>query len=108
MPPKQQQNAQEQALRGKINAVADDRTNTIYITGAPETLTVIDGILKELDANPASVSAIKIFPLKYADATSAVKLLTTIFKGGTEDKQPRNPEAPPPRPGRPTRRWART
>jgi type II secretion system protein D len=91
---KKEQPTVEQALRGRINAVADERTNTIYITAPAETLAVVEGILKELDSNPASVSAIRIFPLKYADATGAVKMLTAIFK--PDDLKPKNPEAPKP------------
>jgi general secretion pathway protein D len=84
---------QEPSIRGKINAVADERTNTMFVTAAADTLLVVDGILKELDANPASVSAIRIFPLKYADAAAAVKLLSAIFK--PEDLKPRFPGEPP-------------
>ena len=83
----------DQALHGKLNAVADERTNTIYVTAPPETLKVVEETLKELDANPASAAAIRIFPLKYADATAAVKMLTAIFK--PDAATPRNPEAPP-------------
>ncbi|HSU67819.1 MAG TPA: secretin N-terminal domain-containing protein [Tepidisphaeraceae bacterium] len=71
---------QEPSIRGKINAVADDRTNTIFVTASEETLKIVDGILKELDANPASVAAIHIIPLKNADANAAVRLLTALFK----------------------------
>jgi general secretion pathway protein D len=68
----------------------------VFITASAETLGIVDGILKELDANPASVSAIRIFPLKYADAAAAVKLLSAIFK--PEDLKPRFPGEPPIKP----------
>ena len=63
-----------------VVAVADDRTNSIVITAPTETLKGIMDIVKTLDGNPASSSTIKVFQLKFADATAAVKLITTIFK----------------------------
>jgi len=74
------ENQQEQALRGKINAASDDRTNTLYVTGPKQTLDLIDGIIKELEANPASATQLRIFPLKNSDASAAVRLLTTVFR----------------------------
>ena len=90
-PKRDAQAGQPDGARGKITAAADERTNTVFVSAAADTLKIVEGVLKELDANPASVSAIKIFPLKYADASAAVKLLTAVFK----PDDIRNPAAPP-------------
>ena len=79
----------DQALRGgKVNAAADDRTNTVIITAPVETLKVIDGILTQLDENPtAAFSEIRAFPLKFAEAESTAKLITTMFQGDQGNNQ---------------------
>src|SRR5204862_3797572 len=46
----------DQGLRGRVTAVADDRTNTLFVTAPGETLKVIDGIVKDLEADPAVAS----------------------------------------------------
>ena len=84
----------------KLNATSDDRTNTLFVTAAPETLKEVDDILKGLEGNPSTTSGIKIFPLKYADAASAVKLLTAVFK--PETLRVRFPGEPPPKPNEAT------
>ena len=71
--------------RGKVNAAADDRTNTIVMTGPAETLKLIDSILKKLDANPVPASDMKAFQLRYASAEDTAKLINSVFKG-SEDR----------------------
>lgn len=73
----------DQALRGgRVNASADERTNTIVITAPAETLKVIDDILDKLDSNPsAGTSQIHVFPLNYAIAEDTAKLISSLFKG---------------------------
>ena len=72
----------DQALRGgKVYASADDRTNTLVVTGPAETLKVVDDILKQLDANPAAgYSEIRAFTLDYAEAESTSKMIASLFK----------------------------
>ena len=94
-PKRDAQADQSAASRGKISAAADDRTNTVFVSAPPETLKIVEGVLQELDGNPASASAIKIFQLRYADAAAAVKLLTAVFK----PEEVRNPNQPPRPPG---------
>ncbi|MDB5289316.1 MAG: putative type secretion system protein [Phycisphaerales bacterium] len=78
----------EDALRGgKVSAAADDRTNTLVVTGPTETLKVIDGILKNLDAQTVSSNDIKTYDLTYADATATAKLITSIFKTDETNQQ---------------------
>jgi type II secretory pathway component GspD/PulD (secretin) len=77
----------DQALRGgKVNAAADERTNTLVITAPTETLKVIDGLIAQLDANPtAGNTDIRVFTLKFARAEDTSKLITSIFKGEDDD-----------------------
>ena len=74
-------NGIDQALHGgHVNAVADERTNSLIITAPAETLKLIDTMLKELDSNPEPASELKAIALKYADADATAKLLNSTFK----------------------------
>ena len=75
--------AVDQALHGKVNAVSDDRTNTLVVTAPAEAMTIVEGVLKELDSNPIPESQLKAFHLKYAEAEATAKLITSIYKGDT-------------------------
>jgi len=74
-------NGIDQALHGgHVNAVADERTNSLIITAPTETLKLIDSILKELDSNPEPAAELKAITLKFADADATAKLLNSTFK----------------------------
>ena len=68
------------ALQTQINAVSDDRTNTLILTGPEKVLEDIIKLAKQLDESTIPDSAVRIFKLKYADAEATSKELTTIFK----------------------------
>jgi len=75
-------NGVDQALHGgRVTAAADDRTNTVVVAGPTATITVIEDMLKSLDANPATVVTIKSFHLKVADADEVSRLITDVFSG---------------------------
>ncbi|HSU67818.1 MAG TPA: secretin N-terminal domain-containing protein [Tepidisphaeraceae bacterium] len=63
-----------------MNTAADDRTNSVVVAAPTETLTVIEDILKRLDADPSSISETRVIPLVNADATATAKLVTALFK----------------------------
>ena len=67
---------------GKVIASADQRTNTVVITGPADTLKIIDGVLKQLDANPASEQTFFIYSLKNAQAANLQNVLNNLFGGG--------------------------
>ncbi|HWE93273.1 MAG TPA: secretin N-terminal domain-containing protein [Tepidisphaeraceae bacterium] len=70
----------DDALQAKVNAVADDRTNTVIVTAPTATQKVIKELITRLDSNPAATSVMRVFKLKYADATDASKLILNIFQ----------------------------
>ena len=73
------------AVRTKVVAAPDERTNTVVVTAAPESLKVIDALVKLLDSNPGTGEDMKVFPLQYADAAAAATLIQSMFPqpGGT-------------------------
>jgi general secretion pathway protein D len=66
-----------------VNASADDRTNTVVITGPPDTLTVIEKVIKELDANPSADETVFTYRLKNAQSLNVEAVVNTLFNGGT-------------------------
>jgi general secretion pathway protein D len=68
------------ALReGRVNAVADERTNTLVVTGPVDTLDLVTQIVEKLDENTVAQLELKVFTLKFGDAASAAALITSVF-----------------------------
>jgi general secretion pathway protein D len=64
----------------KVNAVFDERTNTLIVTAPAEALKGVEEMVKMLDASPMASSDLKVFQLKYADAFIVSKLIEDMFK----------------------------
>ena len=67
----------------KVTASADERTNTLVISAAPEVMTVISNVIKELDANPAETEAVFIYHLRNAEAANVTDVLNNLFGTGS-------------------------
>lgn len=63
----------------KVTASADDRTNTLVVSAPPDQMKVIEGIVKELDANPLEEQAVFTYPLKNAKAVNLESVLNNLF-----------------------------
>ena len=75
--------AQEVGARAvKVTASADDRTNTLVVSASPELLKVIEGVVKDLDANPAMDQAVFIYHLNNGQAGNMAGVLNNIFGTG--------------------------
>jgi general secretion pathway protein D len=66
---------------GHVQASADSRTNTIVVSGPPDTLTVIDGVLNQLDSNPAAEQDFFIYRVKNGQAVDMASTLNGLFSG---------------------------
>ena len=64
----------------KVVAAADDRTNTVVVSGPTDTLKVVESVVKELDANPQDEEDVLIYRLKNADAANLEAVLTKLFE----------------------------
>jgi general secretion pathway protein D len=62
-----------------VVASADTRTNSVVVSGAPETLKIIEDVIKELDQNPQQERRIFVYPLKNATASNLVTTLNNLF-----------------------------
>jgi general secretion pathway protein D len=76
-----QQAAQTSTTSSDITVVAsaDTRTNSVVVSGPPETLTVIAQVIKQLDENPAAERRIFVYALKNANATNLMTILNNLF-----------------------------
>jgi len=63
----------------KVVASADDRTNTLVVSGPPDVLRVIEGVVRELDSNPTAEQAVFTYRLKNAKAANLSKVLNDLF-----------------------------
>lgn len=63
----------------RVTATADDRTNTLVVTGPSDTLKVVEGILKDLDSNPAEDQSVMVYPLRNAQAKTLETVLNNLF-----------------------------
>jgi hypothetical protein len=68
-----------------VNASSDDRTNTIVVTGPPETLVVIENVIKELDANPPRKKPSSSTACRNADSLNVEAVINSLFnsQGGS-------------------------
>ncbi|HSU67662.1 MAG TPA: type II secretion system secretin GspD, partial [Tepidisphaeraceae bacterium] len=66
---------------GRVLASADQRTNTVVVTGPVDTLKIIEGVLKQIDANPAAEQTFFIYPLKNGQALDIANTLNSLFLG---------------------------
>jgi general secretion pathway protein D len=65
--------------QSKVTATADTRTNNLVVSASPETLTLIDGIVKELDSDRNADVAVFIYKLKNAQAVNVESVVNNIF-----------------------------
>lgn len=66
----------------KVSASADERTNAVVVSAAPDTMKVIEGIVKDLDSNPAEEQAVFLYRIKNAQAKNLEGVLNTLFGTG--------------------------
>ena len=71
---------------------ANAGSNTLILTDTSANIRRIVEIIAALDTQSTTLAEVKVFQLKYANATSAARLITETFK---EDEQKQQPNLPP-------------
>jgi general secretion pathway protein D len=64
----------------KVNAVSDDRSNTVVVTGPADKLKAIESLIARLDASPMATQDLRVIHMKHADAEVVSKLLMDTFQ----------------------------
>ncbi|HEX7010434.1 MAG TPA: type II secretion system secretin GspD [Phycisphaeraceae bacterium] len=73
-------NDPNQRVEAQFNASADQRTNTVVIAGAPQMLDVVEGVLKELDANPTADQGVMVYSVRHGQAANMASVLSALFQ----------------------------
>jgi general secretion pathway protein D len=62
-----------------VRITAEPRTNAVIVSATDENMKIIEDLILRLDDKAAGAIKLKIYPLRYADATSAAKLVADLF-----------------------------
>ncbi len=62
-----------------VRITADQRTNSVIVSATEENMNIIEDLIRRLDEKGAEVIKLKLYALRYADATSAAKLINDTF-----------------------------
>ena len=71
----------------QVLASADDRTNTLVVSGPADTLDVVAEVVAQLDANPVEEEAVLVYHLKNAQAENVAAVLNDLFGEAAEGSQ---------------------
>jgi general secretion pathway protein D len=63
----------------RVVAAADERTNSVVVSGPGDTLEVVAEVVQALDSRSAAVADVKVFHLEYADAENTAELINEVF-----------------------------
>ena len=72
-------------LLGEVKAVADENTNSLIVSASQQNLTVIRGLVSELDTQRFSEPETRVFSLKYGDATEIANELNQAFSSAARN-----------------------
>jgi type II secretory pathway component GspD/PulD (secretin) len=72
-----QSDARQAASR--VVAVADQRTNSLVISAPEELMPLIEDVIAQIDGAAADNTQVRVFPLRYADATEMAQTITNAF-----------------------------
>jgi general secretion pathway protein D len=73
--------------RARVVAVPDPRTSSVAVSAARDLMDQIEGVVTELDSNPAKVKKVKVFKVENADAQQVMQLLQDTFTGTGQSSQ---------------------
>lgn len=84
------QDAERGVIRGKVQIIADDRTNILIIITRPENMVFFDRVIKVLDIETAPDVLVEVFRLEHAVAADVATLLNDLIgnEGKSEDSAP--------------------
>lgn len=63
-----------------VRITAEPRTNSVIVSATDDNIKLIEDLIRKLDDKTAAAIRLKLYPLRYADATAAAKLLNDLFQ----------------------------
>lgn len=67
--------------QSKVTAVPDNRTRSVVVTAARDTMTQIASMLEQLDSDPARKQKVFVFEVQNTDPTTVQQTLQDLFSG---------------------------
>lgn len=64
----------------RVHASADERTNTVVVTGPPDVLEVVARVVEELDANPQLEQSVFTYRLRNVKSENLANTLNALFR----------------------------
>lgn len=74
-------------LRRNVQIVAEKLTNSLIVRASPDSLEMLDQLIKAIDGIPPREVDVRVFPLQNADAAQMVKVLEKLFKVGEQARR---------------------
>lgn len=81
----QEQGEETESRAPEVVAAADERTNTVVVSGPSDTLDVVAQVIEQLDANPVEEESVLVYPLKNAEAENLAELINDLFEARDGD-----------------------
>lgn len=75
----QSRTGQGGSVNVQVVAAADEQTNSVVVRGPTEALELAAGIIESLDDKSAKVADVRVFQLRYADATNVAEVVNQLF-----------------------------
>ena len=76
-----QQQGEGGRQQARVSASADDRTNTLVVTGPPDTLDVVKEVIEQIDSDPTENQSVFVYSLRNADALQLESVINSLFNG---------------------------
>ena len=68
-----------QARTARINAVADEQSNSLLISAPDEAMSTIEGVIQSVDKPVQDITEVRLFHLKNADPVEMTDLLASLY-----------------------------
>lgn len=67
------------SMNVQVVAAADDQTNSVVVRGPTDAMEIVQGVINSLDDTSAKVTDVRVFQLRYADATNVADVINQVF-----------------------------
>jgi general secretion pathway protein D len=67
------------SMNVQVVAAADEQSNSLVVRGPSDALEIVQGVIDSLDETSAKVADVRVFQLRYADATNVADVINQVF-----------------------------
>lgn len=72
------------ATGAKVVAVADERSNSLVVSGPEDLMLAVEQLVAEMDMNVSDFTEVRVFPLENADAMELAEIITELYEEAEE------------------------